>query len=130
MRPLAIATAVLSFTSTALCAGKENLTKPLSSRQILPENFRPPPTFRNANLVHIVNLEKSYPKESINVAVENVGSAPASEYYIPFTTRQMETIGGLEVKDRKNPSSGLFKVEAAETSPDRYGSVGTLSAEG
>lgn len=55
------------------------------------------------------------------MAVENVGSAPASTYYIPFTTRQMETLGSLEVRDRKNAASGFFKVEAAEISPDRYG---------
>ena len=73
--------------------------------------------------MHTINLEKSYVKESINVAVENIGSAAESKYYIPFTTRQMETIGGLEVRDRKNPSAGFFKVEAAEISPDRYGNT-------
>lgn len=68
-------------------------------------------------------------KETINVAVENVGSAPASTYYLPFTSRQMETIGGLEVRDRKNAASGFFKVEAAEISPDRYVNAGILDVQ-
>lgn len=119
MRALAIATAVLSFASTALCAEKENFTKPLSSRLILRSTFKPPQTFKNVNLVHIINLEKSYPKESINVVIENIGTSPQDEYYIPFTSRQMETIGALEVKDRKDPDSGFFSVEAIEFDPER-----------
>ncbi|TVY35977.1 Dolichyl-diphosphooligosaccharide--protein glycosyltransferase subunit [Lachnellula subtilissima] len=105
MRPLAIATAVLSFASAAVCVEKGNLTKPLTSKLILPSTFRPAQNFKNANLVHIINLEKSYPKESINVVIENVASTPQDEYFIPFTSQQMATIGGLEVKDRKNPES-------------------------
>jgi len=66
-------------------------------------------------------LEKSYPKESINVAIENIASTPQDEYFIPFTSRQMETIGGLEVKDKKDPDSPLFDVEAVEFDPERYG---------
>lgn len=119
MRPLAIATAVLSFASTALCIEKGNLTKPLTSRQILPSTFKPAQTFKNVNLVHIISLEKNYPKESINVVIENVDKTAQSQYYIPFTSRQMETIGGLEVRDRKDPDGGLFKVEAVEFDPER-----------
>lgn len=121
MRPLAIATAVLSFASTAFGAeSKSNLTKPLTSRQILPSTFKPPQNFKNVNLVHIINLEKGYPKEAINVVIENTAKTPQNEYYIPFTSRQMETIGGLEVKDRKDVEGGLFKVEAVEYDPERY----------
>jgi oligosaccharyltransferase complex subunit alpha (ribophorin I) len=120
MGPLAIAAAVLSLTSTALCAEKGNLTKPLTSRLILPSTFKPPQVFKNANLVHIINLEKGYPKESINVAIENIGSKPQDEYFIPFTSQQMATIGGLEVKDRKDPDGGLFEVEAVEFDTERY----------
>ena len=120
MRPLAIATAVLSLATAALCKEKGNLTKPLSSRQILPSTFAPPQTFKNLNLVHIINLEKSYPKESINVVIENIASSPQDEYFIPFTSQQMETIGGLEVKDRKDPDGGLFEVEAVEFDIERY----------
>lgn len=113
MWPLAIASAVLSFASTAFSA-QGNLTKPLTSRLILPQEFTPPQSFKNLNLVHTINLEKSYPKESINVLIENVASSPQDEYYLPFTSRQMETIGALEVKDRKNPDGGLFEIEAVE----------------
>jgi oligosaccharyltransferase complex subunit alpha (ribophorin I) len=119
MRTFAIATAVLSFASTALCTNKGNLTKPLTSRLILPSNFKPPQTFKNVNLVHIINLEKSYPKESINVLIENTASSPQDEYFIPFTSQQMETIAALEVKDRKDPDSGLFDVEPVEFDTER-----------
>lgn len=52
--------------------------------------------------------------------IENVASSPQDEYYLPFTSRQMETIGALEVKDRKDPEGGLFDVEAVEYDPERY----------
>lgn len=69
--------------------------------------------------MHNINLEKSYPKESINVVIENIASTAQDEYFIPFTSQQMATIGGLEVKDRKNPDSPLFAVEAVEFDPER-----------
>ncbi|TAQ87692.1 hypothetical protein B7494_g3992 [Chlorociboria aeruginascens] len=118
MRTTAWATAALSLVSTALCTEKGNLTTPLSSRLILPSNFKPPQVFKNINLVHIVNLEKSYPKESINVVIENTDSSPQDEYFLPFTTAQMETIGALEVKDRKDVESPLFEVEPVEFDPE------------
>ena len=120
MRLLAIGAAVLSFTSTALCTEKGNLTKPLTSKLILPSTFKPPQNFKNVNLVHIINLEKNYPKESINVVIENIASTPQDEYFIPFTSQQMETIGGLEAKDKKNADAGLFEVGAVEFDPERY----------
>ena len=123
MRPLAIVSAVLSFTSTALCAQKGNLTKPLTSRQILPANFKPPQVFKNVNLVHIVNLEKSYPKESINVVIENIADTPQDEYFLPFTSAQMETIGALEVKDRKDPDAGLFDIKAVGFDTERCATI-------
>jgi oligosaccharyltransferase complex subunit alpha (ribophorin I) len=119
MRPLAIATAVLSVATTAVCAAKSNLTNPSTSRNILPANFKPAQVFRNVNLVHVVNLEKNYPKESINVVIENIDSKPQNEYYIPFTTEQMEKIGVLEVRDRKAADLGLFDVEAVAVDGER-----------
>lgn len=120
MKLLATAAAVLSFASTIICAEQGNLTKPLTSRLILPSNFKPPQNFKNLNLVHIINLEKSYPKEQINVLIENTAKTAQDEYFIPFTSQQMETIGGLEVKDRKDPDAGLFEVEAVEFDTERY----------
>jgi oligosaccharyltransferase complex subunit alpha (ribophorin I) len=119
MRSLAIASAVLSFACTALGAEKGNLTKPLTSKLILPSNFKPAQNFKNANLVHNINLEKTYPKESINVLIENIASTAQDEYFIPFTSEQMATIGGLEVRDRKNLEGPLFEVEAVEFDTDR-----------
>lgn len=119
MRLLAVGAAVFSFASTALCAEKGNLTKPLASRLILPSTFKPAQNFKNFNLVHLINLEKSYPKEQINVVIENIASTSQDEYFIPFTSQQMATIGGLEVKDKKNPDGGLFEVGAVEFDPER-----------
>jgi oligosaccharyltransferase complex subunit alpha (ribophorin I) len=118
MKALSLATAVLSF-AAAVVNGESNLTKPLSSTKILPASFKPPQVFKNANLVHLVNLEKGYPRESVNVVIENIGSGPEDEYYIPFTPAQMEKIGTLEVKDKKAPESPLFTVEAVKIDPSR-----------
>lgn len=51
--------------------------------------------------------------------IENIASTPQDEYFIPFTSKQMETIGGLEVKDRKDAESPLFEVDAVEFDPER-----------
>ncbi|KAH8814907.1 Ribophorin I [Xylogone sp. PMI_703] len=116
MKPIAFAAAVLlGYASTAISAtDKANVTKPAISKQILPSNFKPPQVFKNANLVHIINLEKNYPKESINVVIENIASTPQDEYFLPFASAQMEKIGILEVKDRKDPDSPLFEVDPVE----------------
>lgn len=113
MKSFAIATAVLSLVSTAFGADKSNSTKPPASKNILPSDFKPPQVFKNVNLVHTINLEKSYPRESINVVIENIASEPQDEYYLPFTSKQMETIGALEAKDKKDLGSGLFEVRPA-----------------
>lgn len=117
MWPLALGTAVLSFTATVLA--EANLTDTLQSRLILPSTFKPPQVFKNVNLVHVIGLEKSYAKESINVVIENTASTAQDEYYIPFTSAQMATIGMFEVKDRKDPEAGPFNVAAVEFDPER-----------
>jgi oligosaccharyltransferase complex subunit alpha (ribophorin I) len=53
------------------------------------------------------------------VLIENTASSPQDEYFIPFTSQQMETIATLEVKDRKDPDSGLFDVEPVEFDAQR-----------
>ena len=98
----------------SLCTADSNISKPLSSKQILPTNFKPPQVFKNVNLVRNVNLEKSYPRETINVVIENIDSSPQSEYYLPFEPGVIERIGGLEVRDKKNAEGEPFKVETAE----------------
>ena len=98
----------------SFCTADSNVSKPLSSKQILPSNFKPPQVFKNVNLVRNVNLEKSYPRETINVVIKNTDSNPQSEYYLPFEPGTIERIGGLEVRDKKNSEGGPFKVETAE----------------
>ena len=119
MWPLAIATAVLSFAATAINADAGNLTKPLTSRIILPANFKPPQTFKNVNLVHTINLEKSFPSESVNVIIENIASTAQDEYFLPFTSRQMETIGGLEVRNKGDMDAAPYTLDAVEFDPER-----------
>ena len=120
MKPLALATAVLSLVAIAFGAEKSNTSEQLTSKNVLPSTFRPPQVFKNVNLVHIINLEKGYPKETVNVVIENIASSPQYEYFIPFTAEQMQKIGGLEVRDKKVPELGKFVVDAVEIDSQRY----------
>lgn len=95
MKPFSLAAALLGLASTALAGAA-------SSKITLPTEFKPPQVFKNANLVHIISLEKNYVKEQINVLIENIGSEPQDEYYVPFTFEQLSRVGGFEVKDRKD----------------------------
>jgi oligosaccharyltransferase complex subunit alpha (ribophorin I) len=113
MKPFSIAAALLGLVSGAAAATTG------TSKIDLPTEFKPPPTFKNANLVHIISLEKNYVKEQVNVLIESVASEPQDEYYIPFTADQMSRLGGLEVKDRKNANSESFVVDAVELDPFR-----------
>ncbi|KAG4265641.1 oligosaccharyl transferase complex subunit OST4 [Fusarium proliferatum] len=114
MKPFAITTALFSFISVAL-AGATTDSK--TSKVILPVDFKPPQVFKNANLVHVISLEKTYVKEQINVLVENVAKEPQTEYYVPFTAEQLPRIGGFEVKDRKDANAGPFVAETVEYDP-------------
>ncbi|TLD35392.1 Ribophorin I [Venturia nashicola] len=93
---------------------EDNSSKPLSSKQILPSTFKPPQVFENVNLVRNVNLDKGYPREKINVFIKNIDSAPQSKYYLPFEADLISRIGGLEVRDKKDASKPVFKVEVTE----------------
>ena len=92
----------------ALATADYNLTH--GSKNIL-STFNPPQHFRNTNLVRNINLEKSYPRETINVVIENVDKQPQSEYYLPFEQGLIGRIGGLEAKDKKDASKAPFNVE-------------------
>ncbi|KAH9998905.1 Ribophorin I [Xylariaceae sp. FL0662B] len=115
MKFTAIAAACLSLLSYV--AGETNVAGPSSSKVTLPATFKPPQVFKNANLVHVISLEKNSAKENINVLIENVSSEPQDEYFLPFTSDQMERVGGIEVKDRKDATVSGFKVEAVEFDP-------------
>ncbi|KAG5996097.1 hypothetical protein E4U54_002658, partial [Claviceps lovelessii] len=109
MKPVSLASAVLTLVSGVIATA--------ASKQTLSGQFKPPQVFKNANLVHIISLEKNYVKEQLNVVVENVSKEPQSEYYLPFTSEQLARVGGFEVKDRKDGSVGNFISEPAEYDP-------------
>ncbi|OBS26559.1 hypothetical protein FPOA_00502 [Fusarium poae] len=111
MKPFAITTALFSLVSAALAGAS---TESKTSKIIRPADFKPPQVFQNANLVHVISLEKNYVKEQINVLVENVAKEPQTEYYVPFTTEQLPRVGGFEVKDRKDANAGPFVIETVE----------------
>ncbi|KAI1436776.1 oligosaccharyltransferase alpha subunit [Xylaria sp. CBS 124048] len=116
MKFTAITAVCLSLLSTAFAN-----TKSTSSKAV-PSDFKPPQVFKNANLVHIISLEKNYVKESINVLIENVSPEPQDEYFLPFTSEQLEKVGGFEVKDRKDANVVGFGVDAikSESSSDTH----------
>ena len=93
------------------CIADSNLTKSANSQQILQGDFRPPQVFQNVNLVRNTNLDKGYVRETINVVVENLDKQPQSDYYLPFEYEVMSKVGGIEVRDKKNPEKGKFQVE-------------------
>lgn len=105
--------AFLGFCSLAVA--DLNLTH--ESRNILPSTFRPPQHFRNVNLVRNINLEKSYARETVNVVIENVDKESQSEYYLPFEHGTIGRIGGVQVRDKKNPEREGFRVEVTEVDP-------------
>ncbi|KAK3310681.1 Ribophorin I [Chaetomium strumarium] len=111
MKTTAVFSAFLSLLSLASAASSK---KSSSTSTTLPATFKPPQVFRNANLVHIISVEKNYAKENINVLVENIDKAAQDEYFVPFTADQMSRLGGVEVKDRKDARAGPFVAEAVE----------------
>lgn len=119
MKPLSVASALLGLLATSV-ASSASSQQPLSSKVSLPAQFKPPQVFKNANLVHIISLEKNYVKEQINVLVENVSKGPQDEYFLPFTADQMARLGGFEVKDRKDADAGPFRTETVDYDPHRY----------
>ncbi|OJD37146.1 oligosaccharyltransferase alpha subunit [Diplodia corticola] len=116
MRSLPFVLGCLSalLAQSPLAAATDNTSDPLSSKQILQGAFKPPHVFKNVNLVRNVNLEKAYPRETINVVIENVDEKPQDEYYLPFEAGLISQIGGLEVRDKKDPAKPAFEVEVVE----------------
>jgi oligosaccharyltransferase complex subunit alpha (ribophorin I) len=106
--------AVSSFASAEL-----NHSKPLVSKQVLPSTFAPPQVFKNNNLVRTINLDKAYPRETINIIIENIDAQPQSEYYLPFESSLLSQVGGLEVRDKKDASKGISKVEVVGFDAER-----------
>ena len=111
---------VYLFALLAFTIAESNITNPLSSHQILPDNFKPPQVFKNANLMRHTNLEKGYVRETINVVIENTDKNPQNEYFIPFKAEVIASVGGLEVRDKKAPEKPAFRAELVEYDPYRY----------
>lgn len=113
------------FFATCLCsiitisAAESNLSTPPSSHQILPNNFKPPQVFKNANLMRNINLEKGYVRETINVVIENIDAKEQDTYYIPFKAEAIGNVGGLEVRDKKDAEKPVFHSEVVEYDPYR-----------
>ncbi|KAF1984355.1 Ribophorin I [Aulographum hederae CBS 113979] len=112
MKTTSFALACVALLSSAFA--NSNLTKPLTSRHILPTNFKPPQVFQHENVVQTVNLEKSYPRITIGAVVLNVDTQPQNVYYMPFESDLMSRIGGFEVRDKQDASKGPFAVDVAE----------------
>ena len=101
------------------CIAATNLTASLSSHQILPSTFKPPQVFKNANLLRNINLEKGFVRETVNVVIENTDSKSQSEYFLPFRASEIGNVGGLEVRDKKEPEKPAFLCEIVEYDPYR-----------
>jgi len=117
MKPFSIAAALLGLVSSALVSSAAAEAPSHSRSAVLPADFKPPQVWKNANLVHIISLEKNYAKEQINVIIENIASEPQDEYFLPFNADQYSRVGAFEVKDRKDAAAGPFVAEAVEYDP-------------
>lgn len=58
-------------------------------------------------------------KETVNVIIENIDAEAQDTYYIPFKAEAIGKVGGLEVKDKKNPNIPAFVSEVVEYDPYR-----------
>lgn len=115
MQGLALAVCILARLTLGALAS--NVSQPLTSRIILPRTFRPSPVFRNVNLLRNINLEKGYVRELVNVVIENVASSPQDEYFLPFPSEIVDRVGGIEVRDKKNPGKGVLEAALVEYDP-------------
>ncbi|KAL8957748.1 MAG: hypothetical protein Q9193_005057 [Seirophora villosa] len=107
MRVPKFVTACATLFGTATLADPKP-SEALSSQQILPDNFKPPPVFQNTNLVRHTNLEKGYIRETVNVVIENIDSKSQDQYYFPFGAGVVDKVGGLEATDKKNPGKHTY----------------------
>ncbi|KAL9103970.1 MAG: hypothetical protein Q9163_001032 [Psora crenata] len=116
MRPFTGPAACLWLFSTVGIADS-NFTNSLASRQILPDSFKPPQVFKNVNLMRNTNLEKGYVRETVNVVIENIDSQPQDHYFIPFKAETISKVGGLQVRDKRDPEKPAFHAEVVEYDP-------------
>jgi hypothetical protein len=118
MRSISLLSSCLAALSSFATA-ELNSSQQLLSKQLLPSTFKPPQVFKNANLVRTTNLDKAYPRETINVVIENIDSKPQSEYYLPFESSLISRVGGFEVRDKKAADKAAFDVEVVGYDTER-----------
>ncbi|KAL7937784.1 Ribophorin I [Trichoderma chlorosporum] len=106
MKSFSVIAALLGLLAAGPCSASASVA--------LPADFKPPPVFKNTNLVHVISVEKTYAKEQINVLLENISDKPQAEYFLPFSAEQIARVGGLEAKDRKGETTELFGVDLIE----------------
>ena len=102
------------------CVADSNQSDTLSSKSIIPTDFKPPSVFKNTNVMRNVNLEKGYIKETVNVVIENIGKEAQTEYYIPFEADVIGKVGGFQARDKKDAEKPPFEAEAVEYDATRY----------
>ena len=109
-----------SWTATALLVvgALADVNASTATHQVL-SAYRPPQHWQNNNLVRSINLEKSYPREYVNVVIENISPEAQDEYYIPFDTIQSGSVGSVEVKDKKQ-AGAPFVVDLLGNDALRY----------
>lgn len=105
----------LSCTATLLALIPNTLALSNSSAKLLPTSFEPPQVFENVNLVRNVNLKKSFPRETVNVVIQNVDMAPRDEYYWLVPSNVVANIGGFDARDKDEQNAGPFQVELAQS---------------
>lgn len=58
-------------------------------------------------------------RETVNVVIENIDAKEQDIYYIPFKAEAIANVGGLEVRDKKDPEKPAFHSEVVEYDPYR-----------
>lgn len=111
MKPFSL----LAAAAALVGAHAANVSSQLSSKQILPATFAPPQVFRHVNAVRTVNLEKGYVWEKIDVKLQNIGSQPESQYYLPFSADVIANVGGVEGRDKEKDIA--LKAQLVEFDP-------------
>lgn len=107
---LSIAVPALLYNLLHLVSAEATLAPFRTSKLELAPDFKPPPVFKNTNLVRNTNLEKGYVRETVNVIVENVDKEPQDSYFLSFPTDVYGKIGALDVRDRKAPNQKRLNV--------------------
>ena len=117
---LFIAVTALLYGLLPLASAQLKLTPTEFTRLHLASDFKPPPVFKNTNLVRNTNLEKGYVRETVNVVVENIDNKPQDNYFLSFPTQVYSKVGALDVRDKRAPEKGRFDVIPSDLDGSRW----------